>query len=196
MREKLGDTDGAQRDRAEGLRRPPVDEKSWLSRGYARMTKDPHAALQDFEEALKLNPRSAAALQNKAHVLAEKLHKPQQALKALDRAVQLNPDAVLARVGRGVLHARLGQREPALLDAEESLLRDATPPLLYRAACIYSLTSAQHADDRLLAFQRLSAALRQGYGFDYLESDEDLAPIRTQPEFRRLVEAARALQQK
>jgi eukaryotic-like serine/threonine-protein kinase len=194
IREKRGDNDGAQRDYQEGLRRPPVDEKSWLSRGYARLASSPQGALEDFEQALRLNPRSAAGLQNKAHVLAEKLGKPREALQVLNRAVELSPDSAVARAGRGVLHARLGQREPALRDAEETLLRDTSPPRLYQVACIHALTSAQHTEDRLQAFQLLSSALRKGYGFNLLESDEDLGPIRNSPEFRRLVEAARAIQ--
>jgi len=35
--------------------------------------------------------------------------------------------------------------------------------------------------------------LREGYGFDLIEIDPDLDPIRGQTEFRRLVEAARTL---
>jgi serine/threonine protein kinase/Tfp pilus assembly protein PilF len=196
VREKRGDRVGAQSDYQDGLRRPPVDEKSWLSRGYARLEKDPRGALEDFEQALRLNPRSAAGLQNKAHVLAEKLGQTSEALQVLNRAVELNPDSAVARAGRGMLHARLGQRDPALRDAEETLLRDAGPPRLYQVACIHALTSAQHPEDRLRAFQLLSSALRKGYGFNLLESDADLAPIRNSPEFRRLVEAARALQSK
>jgi hypothetical protein len=92
-----------------------------------------------------------------------------------------------------VLYARLGQREPALRDAEETLARDASPPRLYQVACIYALTSRQEPDDRLRAFPLLSAALRQGFGFELLDGDHDLDPIRDEAEFRRLVQAARAL---
>ena len=35
-------------DRAEGLRRQPADELSWVSRGLARLPGDPKGALADF----------------------------------------------------------------------------------------------------------------------------------------------------
>ena len=98
-----------------------------------------------------------------------------------------------ARSGRGILYARLGQRELALRDAEETLRRDSSPPRLYQVACIYALTSKDEPEDRAQAFQLLSSSLRQGYGFDLLESDDDLNNLRALPEFRRLVDAAKAL---
>ena len=194
VRTQLGDQAGSQQDYAEGLRRPPRDEQSWLARGFAHLTSDPQAALADFEEALRLNPRSFAGLQNKAHVLAEKLGRPKDALQVLNLALDYYPDSAAARGGRGVVLARLGSRSLALKDAELTLQRDAGPPRLYQVACIFALTSAKHPDDRLQAFQFLSAALRKGYGFDLLERDTDLDAIRGLPQFRRLVDAAKALQ--
>ena len=52
------------------------------------------------------------------------------------------------------------------------------------------------ADDFHQAIQLLSSALRQGHGFEYLDHDPDLNPIRNTQEFQRLVAAARTLQQK
>ena len=193
VRGERGDKEGAARDYQEGLRRKPVDEISWLARGFAHLSRDPHAALADFNHALRLNPRSFAGLQNKAHVLAEKLGRTEEALKALNLAVEWYPESTMARGGRGVLLARLGRRAPAIRDAEETLLCDTSPPRLYQVACIYALTSLQQPEDRLRAFQLLSSALRKGYGFDLLEADQDLDPIRNLPEFRRLVDAARSL---
>jgi hypothetical protein len=71
--------------------------------------------------------------------------------------------------------------------------RDTSPARLYQVACINALTSRKEPDDRWRAFQLLSAALRQGFGFELLEGDHDLDPIRQEPEFRRLVQAARDL---
>ena len=193
VRDKLGDKAGAQSDLEAGLKTPPADEKSWVARGFYLLNRDPKAALADFEQALLVNPRSADALQNKAHVLAEKLGRNQDALAVLNRALEFYPDSVQARSGRGVLYARLGQREPALRDAEETLRRDSSPPRLYQVACIYALTSKDQPDDRLQAFKLLSSSLRQGYGFNFLDSDDDLNPLRATPEFHRLVEAALAL---
>ena len=44
----------AKKDFAEGLRREPSDELSWLTRGLAHLPGDPKRALHDFEQALEL----------------------------------------------------------------------------------------------------------------------------------------------
>jgi eukaryotic-like serine/threonine-protein kinase len=193
VRDKAGDRAGAERDRQEGLRREPTDEKDWIARGVVRLAREPQAALVDFRKALELNPRSRMALQNEAHVLAERLGRTAEAIQALDELIALYPDYVHARASRGVYHARLGRREAALRDARESLLRDSRPPTLYQVAGIYALCTRQNREDRWEAFRLLSSALRKGFGVDLLAQDRDLDPIREYPEFRRLVEAARAL---
>jgi tetratricopeptide (TPR) repeat protein len=192
VRHQAGDVQGANKDREEGLRRKPANEMDWLARGYARMSVAPKAAIADFDEALKLNSRSLAALQNKAHVLS-KLGRNEEAIKALDRVVDLYPDFVLARAGRGVLLARLGKREAAHKDALACLARDKKPLTCYQLAGIYALTSKSSRDDGEEAFRLLSRSLLRGVGFDLLEADRDLDPIRQCPEFKTLVTAARAI---
>ena len=140
-----------------------------------------------------MNPTSLAALQNQAHVLS-KLGRNEQALQVLDRVVELYPDYIPARAGRGVLRARLKLRKEALEDADDALARDFGAATQYQVAGIFALTSQQEEDDRHEALRYLSSALRRGFGFDYLEEDKDLDPIRDRPEFRRLVKAAKALQ--
>ena len=191
-RRLAGDGEGAAGDQAEGMRLRPTDEMGWLARGYARLSGDVAGALADFEEALKLNPRSLLGLQNKAHALS-KLNRNPEAVQALDRALELYPDFIRSRAGRGVLLARLGQREAAHKDADECLAHDHQPITLYQLAGIYALTSQTHAEDRKEALRLLSAALLKGCGFDLLVTDRDLDPIRDCPEFKALVPAARAL---
>ncbi len=191
-RERAGDLWGAKKDREQGLRRQPANEMDWLARGYARMSVAPRAALDDFDQALKINPRSQAALQNKAHVLS-KLGRNEEAAKVLDKVVEHYPDFVLGRAGRGVLLARVGKREAAHKDALACLARDKQPLTCYQLAGIYALTSKTSRQDRKQAFRLLSLALLKGVGFDLLETDRDLDPIRQLPEFKRLVAAARAI---
>jgi eukaryotic-like serine/threonine-protein kinase len=193
IRELANDRTGAQKDLADGLRLTPTDEKSWIARGIAKLSSDLPGALADFEKAEKLNPASLAALQNQAHVLS-KLGRNQQAIRVLDRAIELYPDYVPALAGRGVLKARLHDRQAAHKDADEALARDFGPATQYQVAGIFALTSQQEGADRSEALRYLSSALRKGVGFDYLEQDRDLDPIRERPEFRQLVSAARALQ--
>jgi serine/threonine protein kinase/tetratricopeptide (TPR) repeat protein len=193
VRAQLGDREGAQRDRAEGMRREPSDETDWIVRGVARCNSAPQEALTDFEKAIEINPRSRTGLQNKASVLSEKLNRSSEALTVLDQVVSLYPEYVPARAGRGVLLARMGKREAAHADARESLALTTQPEMLYQIAGIYSLTSQQEPDDRREALRLLGGALSKGFGVDLLNNDKDLDPIRNQPEFRRVVEAARAL---
>jgi tetratricopeptide (TPR) repeat protein len=190
-REKAGDAEGAKRDREEAFRLEPTDELGFLSRGYARLAQ-PERALEDFERACKLNPRSLAALQNKAYALS-RLGRSKEAAGALDRAIALYPDFVKARAGRGVMLARLGKREEAHRDADECLARDTQPITHYQLAGVYALTSRTNPEDRARAFHLLRQALAKGVGFDLIESDRDLDPIRNAPEFRGLVAAARAI---
>ena len=162
------------------------------ARGLARQPRDPKGALADYQSALKINPRYRAALQNKANVLAEVLNQTDLACATLDQLLLLYPNSVPARTGRGVLHARLGHREAAHADAQESLRQDSKPFNVYQAAGIYALTSRQNPGDRKEAFRLLGSALNQGFGLDLIDRDRDLDPIRDEPEFRAMVEAARA----
>ena len=116
------------------------------------------------------------------------------ALRILDQVIELYPDYVPARAGRGVLRARLQQRKAAHQDADDALARDLGAATQYQVAGIFALTSRQDPVDRAEALRYLSSALRKGFGFDLLEQDKDLDPIRDRPEFRQLVNAARALQ--
>jgi serine/threonine protein kinase/tetratricopeptide (TPR) repeat protein len=192
VREMAGDKEGAKKDRAEGMRHPPTDEMGWLTRGYAHLNSDPKTALDYLDQALKLNARSLPGLQNKAHLLS-KLGRNAEAARTLDRAVAAHPDFIAARAGRGVILARLGRREAAHVDAVDCLARDNKPLTLYQLAGIYALTSQTHPDDRKQAIRLLSVALRQGCGFDLLETDKDLDPIRKHAEFQKLVQASRAI---
>jgi serine/threonine protein kinase/Tfp pilus assembly protein PilF len=187
----MKDLDAARRDQAHGLELTPTDELGWVARGRARAAKDLQGALSDFDEALKLNPQSLKAMQNKAHVLG-RLGRNQQAAEVLSDLLELYPHYVDAWSGRGVLHARLNNRRAAVDDAAEALRRSAAPPTRYQAAGIYAMTSQWHPEDRDEAFRLLSLSLRAGFGFDLLAIDRELDPIRTDPRFKQVVEEARA----
>ncbi|HEV3080125.1 MAG TPA: protein kinase [Gemmataceae bacterium] len=190
-RDQAGDHEGAKRDLADGMRLEPADYKSWVARGEARRQKDPQGALADFQRALDTNPVGVEALQNIGGLLSERLNRPAEAIRILDKAVSLYPDYVPARAGRGVLLARAGRTEAAEEDARESLLRDTRAPNLYQVAGIYALNSRKRPGDRVQALHLLSEALRAGFGLDLVDKDTDLDPIRDNPEFHRVVNAAR-----
>ena len=165
---------------------------SWVARGLARITESPDGSLADFDEALKLDPRCISALEAKASVLSEQLGRTEDAIRVLDDAVRYHPDYPPVRSGRGVLLARLGRREPALADARASLRLDHQPEVTYQVAGIYALTSRQDPADRAEAFRLLRIAFEQGFGLELVDQDPELMPIRALPEFREIVQSAKA----
>jgi serine/threonine protein kinase/tetratricopeptide (TPR) repeat protein len=194
VRAEAGDLAGAKQDREEGLRQQPTDEDSWVARGVARLSDDLQGALGDFGHALELNPRSRTAMMNEAHVLGEKLNRTEEALSVLDRVVALYPEYVPARSSRGVLLARLGRRDAAYRDAVESLRRDSQPATLYQVACIYALTSKQHATDRQQALRLLKAAApKDPRWLQIVQTDPDFAPVRDHADYREVLQALKVV---
>jgi eukaryotic-like serine/threonine-protein kinase len=193
VRHHRGNAEGAAADRTKGFSARPADELSWLAWAENRMEKEPQAALGDVEEALKLNPMSIPALQLKAHLLAERLKRPDESLAVLNRLVELHPDHVPGIAGRGVVLARAGKRDDALRDAKAALRRDTRAPNLYQVGCIYALTARTHPEDRREALHLLWEGLRTGFALDIVHSDSDLDGLRNDPDFKGIVRDAEAL---
>ena len=181
----------SKQDRAEGLKLEPTDERGWVDRAQAKLIDDAEGALGDYAHALELNPRSVTALKGQGHLLS-RAGKTREAAQALTRIVEISPDSPQAWSGRGVLHARLNDRKAALSDARQALRLTQGPAIKYQVAGIYAMTSLNHPEDRREAFAMLDASLRAGFGFEYLEKDRELDPIRNDPEFKKTVDAARA----
>jgi serine/threonine protein kinase/lipoprotein NlpI len=189
-RQRLGDREGARHDREQGLKEPPGDPASFVARGLARLPGDARGALADFDAALAISPRSRSALEDKASVLSENLGQPEQAIKVLDAALQFHPGFIEALVGRAVLLARLGRRDAALADARAALLLDDRAPTVYRAGCVYALTSKAEPADQAEALRLLAESVRKdGSWLVVARQDRDLDPIRGQPGFRNLLAA-------
>ena len=191
LRQRLNDEAGARADRDAGLRREPADELSWLARSEARQEKEPEGALADAERALAENPYSMAALEQVSMLQSEKLHRPADALATLDRAVERHPDQAPFYAGRGVRLERAGQRDRAVRDAGDALRWSTSGPTQYQVGCIYALTSKANPDDRREAIRLVYAGLRAGAGWEDVDSDPDLDPIRGDEEFRKMLHDAR-----
>ena len=156
------------------------------------MTVDPASALEDFRSASKLDPKSLRALQGEASVLSETLGRTEEAVKVLDRALAYHPQSVAALTARAVLLARLGRRDDALKDSSASLSLDDSAATLYKAACIFALTSRKEPADRGEALRLLALAIRKDDTWlGKIDADPDLAPLRDRPEFGRLRDALR-----
>jgi tetratricopeptide (TPR) repeat protein len=191
--ERIGNGNAARKDQEKGSELRPSDELSWVVRGFAKLASNPNEALSDFDEALLLNPRSLDGLQNKASVLSEQLSRTAEAVEILNKEIEIYPNFVPGRAGRGVLLARLGKRKEAIQDAEECIRRDIQPATLYQVACIYALTSRLQPDDRQQALLLLTCALDKGYGSDLIGIDADLNPIRNHPDFSHLMAKVKPL---
>jgi tetratricopeptide (TPR) repeat protein len=189
----LGDRTGARLDRRTALKTTPVDEEGFVARGVARVADDTEGALADFAQAVKLNPRSLAGWQNRAHVLAERLGRTREAIAALDALLRLHPAQCAALAGRGVLWGRLGDRGRAHDDARAALKLSGHPAILYQVAGIYALTARQEARDGKEAVRLLARALEGGHGHTLIETDRDLDALRTDARFRALARAARTV---
>jgi tetratricopeptide (TPR) repeat protein len=196
---KLGNDSGAERDRHEGLTRTPSDPRSWVSRGIANLPLNPHQALADFREAVRLNPREYEAHRNIAHVLAERLNQPAEALGVLNHLLEMTADDPLAWAGRGVLLARQGQVDGARRDAERALAIRRDAVVLYQAACIHALCGdwgeLSSTDERLrLVLPLLSEALQIDPALtDVALTDSDLKSVQSARPFQQVVAAAQLL---
>jgi tetratricopeptide (TPR) repeat protein len=188
--------DEAKIEFAEAMKIEPNDELGWSTRGYSRMDTEPAAALKDFDKAIALNPRSHEALINKSIVLSESLNRPREAVAVLDQFLIYYPDHIGARMGRGVVLARLGECEKARRDVEEGLKHDRSSFFLFQAAGLYAQISRHErgTDAKQEALALLGSALRKGFAdLELFKTDTDLNPIREEAEFKRLLEVAAGL---
>jgi tetratricopeptide (TPR) repeat protein len=194
VRRAIGDKQGAEMDSAEGRRREPTDVLSWVTRGVWNLSTDPKGALEDYEQALRLNPHSLEALHNKAVVLAESLNRPKEAAAVMGQLLQLYPRYIEARAGRGIYLARINDAESAMADARIVLEEEPTPFRMYQMAGVYAqLAKGDPSGKARQEAHRLAAkAFQSGFDrFDLIPTDNDIAPLRDDPEFRRLVDHAK-----
>ncbi len=191
---RLGRTKEAAQDISAGLKETPSDEKSWIARGIALLKRDPAKAMDDFRQALVINPNSLPALQNIAAVLSQDAAKTEEALDAFNQMLALRPDYTPAVAGRGVILARMGERGQAHRQADRALGLSDDAKTLYQVACIYALTSRLHGEDKQKSGRMLARALRKDARWAKLaRTDPDLEAIRNDPECVALLRAADAL---
>jgi len=191
---RQGRMDEAEVDRERGLQATPTDSQSWVARGVARLPESPQAAYQDFQAALKRYPFDVNAWQNLAHVLSERLNRPQEAIDALTQLLELRPRDADALAGRAVLYARLGQADAALADVARLEGATRTAVHHYQMACVFALLSANNAEQQARSLQLLAEACRQDAAFGALaREDDDLAALRGSAKFQDIIDAAQTL---
>ena len=142
--DKLGNSDAAGRERQRSAELPPDDEAAWVARAFARAPVEPAAALEDVNRALQLNAYYLPAWESKAHLLAERLDRPDEAVAVLKQAIAVFPEAASLVAARGVLRARQSKPDAARRDAQAALKLDPAPAVQYQAACVYALLARQN----------------------------------------------------
>jgi tetratricopeptide (TPR) repeat protein len=187
----LKDQAHAEQDFATGLKTEPADPLSWVSRGIARLQNDVDGALADFIKAEEAYPRCLEALNNQAFVYAVKLKTPKEAIAAYDRLLVHFPDNHRALGHRAILFARMGKADEAVAQARRLMKMAPKPEHVYRAACALALASEKDPAVKNECLGCLANAVNRGYGFDLLETDKHLNPIRQAPEFKQFIALTR-----
>jgi serine/threonine protein kinase/tetratricopeptide (TPR) repeat protein len=191
---KLGNAAEEAKDRTAAFAATPLSAADYIARGVSRCPTDPKGALADFRAATTLQPRAFSAWNNQAYVLGEKLHETEQAIAAMDRAVESNSQSGEMWLGRAVLLARAGKRDFAHADVEEGLRLTDNPRQTYQAACVFALTSRTNPADAERAVIYLRQAVRDGFrNLKDLNGDSDIDAIRKRDDVRKIIEAVNAI---
>lgn len=186
---QLGRLKAAQTDFQTAMKQRPKSADDWVSVALARLPDDPEQSLKDLQTAETLFGGNSTVLQSMAHVLSEHLHRPEEAIVALDRLLEKSPDFQKALGGRAVLLARAGKVD----DVRRDLQRLTTLPVpptnesLYQMACAAALCSETDSQLKKQALQYLAEAVERGYGGQLLLTDPDLNLLRTHPDFNVIV---------
>jgi tetratricopeptide (TPR) repeat protein len=99
------------------------------NRGNAHAARHDHdRALQDYDEALRLNPKFAGAMRNRGIVYARKGNYD-HAIRDFSEAARLDPDDPHALIGRGLVHCARHEFADAVRDFDAALSICPTCPL-------------------------------------------------------------------
>lgn len=103
-------------------------------------------ALEDFANAIALNPSNARSYYNRAQ-LHKKMKQPEEAMRDYSRAIDLNPVFVEAYNNRGNLYKVMGKLENALRDYNKAIESDPNSAIAYynRAKLLADIGKSEEA---------------------------------------------------
>jgi tetratricopeptide (TPR) repeat protein len=101
----------------------------YSNRSSAYREKGDHeAAIQDADEAIRLDPQNAAAFVNRGNAYEDE-HLHEQALQDYNRAIELDPNDSRAYANRGLLYQELKQDDRAKGDLDRAVELDPHDPV-------------------------------------------------------------------
>lgn len=136
---------GPERETADSLAK--LGAWSYNRRGELLIDKgDEHAAFEDFQEAIQLDPNNWPALHNRGVTLA-RYNKQTEALADFNRVVDLAPSFAIARYNRGELLSQMGRWEEAAEDYTVAMQSMPEEAALYaaRGAALHELGKRSEA---------------------------------------------------
>lgn len=194
-RAALGQVKLAEADRHHAIEIPPVSADDWIQRGLLLRKTDLAESLACFDHALKIEPESQQAIQNRVAVLSQ-LNRDEEAAAAMAKLLTWEPNNKTYLLGRGLLLARGKKRAAALEDYARALPQIAEPIDHYQAARLFACMAEEHPEDLLEAAHHLRTTLARRPQFVlHLSRDPDLQRVAEEPEVREVIAAARTLVQ-
>jgi tetratricopeptide (TPR) repeat protein len=147
-------------------------------------------AASSFRLAVQLQPGNPLHHGNLGDAL-RRLGRPAEAAESYARAIELshailkvNANDARTLMRLGVYEAKIGRKDAAERDAARAVeVSNGEPETLYRLATVLAINGKPGP-----ALTALEAALKKGYGAAEAATDEDLAPLRSMPRFRELVQ--------
>jgi non-specific serine/threonine protein kinase len=173
------------------IARKPDCESSWDMLGRALFASDRWQEAADLvERALEANgddynvyvPYGNALMALGRRDAARTLN--ERSVRVLEHQIEQVPEDTRARILLACRYAELGRRNEAIRELEKVLVSGSTDPhTIYNVGCTYSLLNMQ--EEALIALKRAAEA---GFSeWDLAARDSDLACLRDEPEFKRLL---------
>ncbi|MFT3720802.1 tetratricopeptide repeat protein [Pseudorhodoferax sp.] len=131
-----------------------TDARTLIAVGLADYDRQRYVPAEDaFRRAIAAAPDMAEGWEKLGHVLV-KMQRDDEAAEALDRALQLDPNRVEARIERSNLHGRRGDLRAALADARRATELAPQEPRTWRGLAFHS-TAAQDPRTAIAAYRRI-----------------------------------------